>query len=377
LTYKRPASQSRLLGFFSYLKQYAIFFFVLEIKPIMSEEKHSSSTATIITHQPHVGVLQGAWLRVCALAYRYLCEMIFIWFRGQERNFWASQKPDRVESYSVRPMLRHRIFIPANHREGQTHPVYLLIHGVAFIIGSPSMDDAQARFLADLHNYVVVALSYRRAPEHRFPTAIFDVAATITAVLNDNSLPVDREKVVVGGFSAGATIALAVAQLPELKNRIKALVPFQPLTDQSCEARGTYRQQMPWGGEDDMKKTRTLSDWAFPPAGQDLRDRLLSPYHATRVNIPQPVCIITGGADMLCQEEYLLAAKLADRPIDNDFEKGWEQNGVKYWCAKDMPHGWTHFWVQLKGDEWRTKQLQARKEAWQQVVKWLDRTLNG
>lgn len=343
----------------------------------MSEEKQSPNGSTIVTRQPSVGLFEGLWLHLCAFMYRYLCEMIFIRFRAQDRKFWALQKPDKTVSYPVRPKLRHRVFIPANHREGQKHPVYILIHGVGFIIGTPRMDDAQARFLADQHNYVVVAISYRRAPEHRYPTAIFDAAAVVKAVLDDTSLPIDNKKAVLGGFSAGATIVLAVAQLPELQGRIKALVPFQPLTDQSCEVRGTYREKMPWGGGDDMSKTRTLSDWAFPPAGQDLRDRLISPYHATRVNIPQPICIITGGADMLCQEEYLLAAKLADRMPDSDFEKSWEQNGVKYWCAKDMPHGWTHFWVVLKGDEWRAKQLQAQKEAWQQVTSWLNKTLKG
>ncbi|KAI0124131.1 Alpha/Beta hydrolase protein [Xylariales sp. AK1849] len=341
----------------------------------MSEKMPPSKDAAhILTHQPRVGTLQGAWLFLCAVAYRYLCEIIFFQFKIRDRKFWAAQKPNRVQSYPTRPMLRHHVFIPASHQEGQKHPVYLLIHGVAFIIGSPAMDHAQARFLADQHNYVVVALSYRRAPEHRFPTAIHDVAAVIAAVLEDKFLPIDTQRVVVGGFSAGATIALAVAQLPELKDRIKALVPFQPLTDRSGEARGVYPDVMPWGGEDDMKKTQVLSDWAFPPAGQDMRDRLLSPYHATRANIPQPVCFITGSADMFCQEGYLLACKLASRPAGNDFSKAWEQNGVKYWCAEDMPHDWTHFWVQLKG-EWRIKQLRVQDEAWQQVVTWLDKIL--
>lgn len=341
----------------------------------MYEKSQSVNATAILTHQPAVGFFQGLWLHLCAFMYRYLCEMIFIRFRAQDRKFWALQKPDKTVSYPVRPMLRHRVFIPANHHDGQKHPVYLLIHGVAFIIGTPQMDDAQARFLADQHNYVVVAIGYRRAPSHRYPTAIFDAAGVINAILNDRSLPIDNQKVVLGGFSAGATIVLAVAQLPELQGRITALVPFQPLTDQSCEVRGTYREQMPWGGGDDMSKTRTLSDWAFPPAGQDLRDRLISPYHANRATIPQPVCVITGGADMLCQEDYLLAAKLADRKADGDFEKSWEQNGVKYWCAKDMPHGWTHFWVVLMDQEWRAKQLQAQKDAWEQVTSWLSRIL--
>ena len=331
----------------------------------------------ILSHQPPVGTLQGLWLFLCAFAYRHLCEFIFFRFKLLDRKFWAAQKPDRITSYPSRPTLRHHVFIPASHREGQKHAVYLLVHGVAFIIGTPATDHAQARFLADRHNYVVVVVAYQRAPEHRFPTAIHDVAAVIESVLSDSSLPIDTGRVVLGGFSAGASIILAVAQLPALRGRISALVPFQPATDRSGEARGTYRNVMPWGGADDMQATKTLSDWAFPAPGQDLRDKLLSPYHAARADIPQSVCIVTGGADMLCREGYLLACKLAGREAggdDSGFVEAWEQNGVKYWCARDMPHGFTHFWVVLK-DEWRTTQLKRQDEAWHEVTSWLDKVL--
>ncbi|KAF7531993.1 hypothetical protein G7054_g8364 [Neopestalotiopsis clavispora] len=335
---------------------------------------------TIITHQPRVGFIQGIWLFLCAFMYRQLCELLFFRFKVLDRKFWAAQKPDKIQAYPARPTLRHHIFIPASHHEGQKHAVYLLVHGVAFIIGTPAMDHAQARFLADRHDYVVVDIAYRRAPEHRFPTAIYDVAAVIEAVLADPSLPIDTQRVVLGGFSAGASITLAVAQLPALRGRISALVPFQPLTDRAGEVRGSYSKLMPWGGEDDMEKTKALSDWAFPAPGQDLRDKLLSPYYAARADIPQPACFITSSADMLCQEGYLLACKLAGREAGNDdscLKEAWEQNRVKYWCAEDMPHGWTHFWIVLKGEEWRAKQLQRQDEAWSEVTSWLDAVLSG
>ncbi|KAK5657861.1 hypothetical protein OQA88_2409 [Cercophora sp. LCS_1] len=335
----------------------------------------------ILTHQPAVGTLQGLWLFLCAFAYRHLCEFIFFRFKLTDRAFWSAQKPDRIISYPSRPTLQHHVFIPASHREGQKHVLYFIVHGVAFIVGTPATDHAQARFLADRHDYVVVVVSYRRAPEHRFPTALHDVAAVIEAVLADSSLPIDTNRVVLGGFSAGASLVLGVAQLPAVKERISALVAFQPATDRSGEVRGPYPSGMPWGGPDDMEKTKTLSDWGFPAPGQDLRDKLLSPYHASRKDIPQPVCFVTGDADMLCREGYFLACKLAgQKPVD---EKGnvatreaWEQNGVKYWCAKDMPHGFTHFWVVLR-DEWRTRQLERQDEAWHEVTTWLDRVLYG
>ena len=362
----------------------------------MAPPNSKTGNASILTHQPGVGTLQAVWLFLCAFAYRHLCEFIFFRFKLLDRQFWAKQKPDRITSYPSRPTLRHHVFIPASHREGQKHALYLIVHGVAYIVGTPATDHAQARFLADRHEYVVVVISYRRAPEHRFPTAIHDVAAVIEAVLVDSSLPIDTKRVVLGGFSAGASLILGVGQLPSLQNRISALVPFQPATDRTGSVRGAYPSSMPWGGPDDMEKTKTLADWAYPTPGQNLRDKLLSPYHATRKDIPQPVCFVTGGADMLCREGYLLACKLADRrpevnaedssnPAPSDGGKkaeaeeassSWEQGQVKYWCAKDMPHGFTHFWVVLpQQGGWRATQLKRQDEAWHEVTGWLDRVL--
>ncbi|KAK6827610.1 hypothetical protein PG987_010951 [Apiospora arundinis] len=339
----------------------------------MSSTKKSP---VILTHQPQVGTLLGIWRFMCAIAYRYLCEILFFQHKIRDRKFWAAQQPDSIKAYPSRPMLRHHVFIPASHQEGQKHPLFILIHGVAFIVGTPHMDHAQARFLADRHEYVVVDVSYRRAPEHRFPTAIHDAAAVIADVLVDRSLPVDAGRVVVGGFSAGAGIALAVAQLPALRGRIAALVAFQPLTDRTGAAKGAYPTAMPWGGPDDMQPTQMLAEWGFPAPGQDLRDRLLSPYYASRADIPQPLCLVTGGADMLCREGYLTACKLAGRVADESrMSEAWEEKGVKYWCAKDMPHGWTHFWVQIKVKEWRDKQLKSQDETWGEVTTWLDKVL--
>ncbi|KAK4185847.1 Alpha/Beta hydrolase protein [Podospora australis] len=336
---------------------------------------------TILTHQPSVGFFQNIWLCLCAFAYRHLCEFIFWRFKFADRKFWAAQTPDKITSYPSRPSLSHHVFIPKSHQPGQKHALYLLVHGVAFIVGTPSTDHAQARFLADRHDYVVVVLSYRRAPEHRFPTAIYDVAAVIESVLSDSSLPIDTDKVVLGGFSSGASIVLAVAQLPSVQQKLKAIVSFYPLTDRSGQVRGGYRSVMPWGLPDDMEKTKTLSDWGLPAPGQDLRDKLISPYFVSgRKDIPQPVCIVTAGADMLCKEGYAMACKLAGREDaskandEKEREVSWEQNGVKYVCAKDMPHGFTHFWVVLQ-KEWRDTQLKRQDEAWGEVTGWLDRVL--
>ena len=59
----------------------------------------------------------------------------------------------------------------------------------------------------------LVSVGYRLAPEHKFPAAIEDaIAAAKWVSRNAASLGIDAGKLVVGGDSAGATLAAAVCQ---------------------------------------------------------------------------------------------------------------------------------------------------------------------
>ena len=88
---------------------------------------------------------------------------------------------------------------------------------------------------------LVVSLSYRKSPTYRFPVPVYDAAAVARAVVDDESLPVDKSKIVIGGFSAGGTIALSVCQLPELIGLITAVVPFYPVVDFSVSTPEKFR----------------------------------------------------------------------------------------------------------------------------------------
>jgi acetyl esterase len=59
----------------------------------------------------------------------------------------------------------------------------------------------------------LVSVGYRLAPEHRYPAAVEDaVAATKWVSVQAASLGIDAQKLVVGGDSAGATLAAVVCQ---------------------------------------------------------------------------------------------------------------------------------------------------------------------
>ena len=327
-----------------------------------------------IPYQQPVSWPKAIFFRNFAPAFRWLANWDVSRRKSRNPDYWEKQEPDFRKTYPIRPMLVNRIFIPANRQPEEKYPIFILIHGGGWVIGDPSMDDEQARMLADQHLYVVASLEYRLAPQHPFPTAIHDVAALTLAVLEDRELPIDTNKVVVGGFSAGAVMTLNLAQLPELQDKIKALVPFQPLTDRSGSVRGPWKTTK-WGDVDQLKYTSDMFQWSYVPPGTDLTNKMLSPLYANRDDIPQPLFIVTGGADTLCEEGSALAKKLAGVTDDRDPVIAWGENGVRYYCAPDMPHCWTHFWVDIKGD-WGIRQKEYTQEAWKQVTSWLSQVLD-
>jgi acetyl esterase len=96
---------------------------------------------------------------------------------------------------------------------GGPHPVHLYIHGGGWISGT-----AHSRATANTcreraigADCTVIAIEYRKAPEHRFPTALNDCFAALTWVANHgDQLGIRPELITVGGGSAGANLAAAL-----------------------------------------------------------------------------------------------------------------------------------------------------------------------
>lgn len=106
--------------------------------------------------------------------------------------------------------IRVRIYRPKD----QKHlPVCLYFHGGSFIYGTPEQYDFLFFRLVSEVNMLIISVDYSLAPEHPFPAAIkdgYDVllwtsryAATIGG---------DNKNIMIGGSSAGATIAASITQ---------------------------------------------------------------------------------------------------------------------------------------------------------------------
>lgn len=91
------------------------------------------------------------------------------------------------------------------------HPVLIYFHGGAFAIGSRRTHRALAMAYA-ARGWLVAVVDYRLAPQFPFPAAVEDACAAWTWVVRHAAgHGGDPSRIVVGGESAGANLALAVA----------------------------------------------------------------------------------------------------------------------------------------------------------------------
>jgi acetyl esterase len=111
----------------------------------------------------------------------------------------------------------------------------LYLHGGGFVYGDLDTHDAHCRRMARRTGWAVLAVHYRRAPEHAYPAAVED-AETVGVWLETGPAEIDGlgGRLVASGDSAGANLALGLT----LRHRslFEALVLVYPFLDPSCSS---------------------------------------------------------------------------------------------------------------------------------------------
>ncbi|MBO8190134.1 alpha/beta hydrolase [Streptomyces oryzae] len=98
------------------------------------------------------------------------------------------------------------------YRPRQARGALVWLHGGGFVMGNLDTEHPWAARIADGSGAVVISVGYRLAPEHRFPAALDDAYAVLRWTAEHAAeLGIDPERIAVGGHSAGAGIAAAVA----------------------------------------------------------------------------------------------------------------------------------------------------------------------
>ena len=121
--------------------------------------------------------------------------------------------------------IRLRIYRPKGKRN---LPVLLFFHGGAFIFGTPEQYDFTLFKLALDVDMLIVSVDYRLAPENPFPAGMedgYDVLLWLSK--NAHQMNGDKNNLLIGGSSAGATIAASITHLS--RDRKEALIRHQYL----------------------------------------------------------------------------------------------------------------------------------------------------
>src|SRR5215472_7754551 len=107
--------------------------------------------------------------------------------------------------------IAYRLYAPRHDRAPV--PGFVFFHGGGMVAGSIETHDQVAAALASATGCRLISIDYRLAPEHKFPAAVEDaIAATEYVARNAPLFGIDAERLVVGGDSAGATLAAVVCQ---------------------------------------------------------------------------------------------------------------------------------------------------------------------
>jgi acetyl esterase/lipase len=219
-----------------------------------------------------------------------------------------------------------RIYTPIEARSDQL-PGFVYFHGGGLVAGSLDTHEAICRMLANATGCRLVSVDYRLAPEHKFPAAVMDgYAAAIWTAENAAVLGIDGEKIVLGGDSAGGTLAAIVCQLTRQAQGVKfaAQLLLCPITDFGAETES--RRAFAEGYLlDQATMDRDLEHYV--PDNLDPADPRISPLRAANFSGLPPAYIHTAEFDPVRDEGRAYAQKLMRAGVE-----------VNYTCHPGMIH---------------------------------------
>jgi acetyl esterase/lipase len=196
---------------------------------------------------------------------------------------------------------------------------YLHIHGGGYVLGSAALGSPRNMITAAEVGCVVVSVNYRLAPETVFPGAVEDCYAGLKWLwTHADALGVDRNRIAIGGESAGGGLAAGLGLLIRDRGEFKPVhqqLVYPMLDDRSCTDTHGYTGEFIWTRQSNHFGWSSIL--GHEPGGPDV-----SPYAAAaRANdlsgLP-PTFISTGALDLFCDEniEYARRLNRAGVPVE-------------------------------------------------------------
>ncbi len=194
-------------------------------------------------------------------------------------------------------------------------PVILFFHGGGFVIGDLDTHNSLCTELSHVLDLPVLAVHYRKAPEHPFPAAPDDCEAVARWLA---ASPAELDRTVTGlvtiGGSAGGNLATVTARALCDKPAAAPMllqVLLYPATDESQDG------SMETFAEGHLL-TKLAMDWFYSLYLPESGNPRAFPLHASAKGMC-PSIVVTPGLDPLQDQGRRMAAKLVDAGVDTLF----------------------------------------------------------
>lgn len=209
-----------------------------------------------------------------------------------------------------------RIYQPA--AEGP-HPIHVYYHGGGWMFGTidDPFVDILCRERTALAGYVTVAVEYRLAPEHKFPVPLNDSYAALEWIVEHAAeFDADPARVTIGGGSAGANLAAAVAL--KARNNKGPAITFQLLEVPALDLTASSPSVRKYGtGEYPLSATELqacLDGYLATP--QDATNEYASPLLAQDLSGLPPAHIMPSEYDPLQDDAVRYVDRLRDAGVE-------------------------------------------------------------
>ncbi|WP_439105646.1 alpha/beta hydrolase [Congregibacter sp.] len=240
-------------------------------------------------------------------------------YRFSARRAWHApdvhSSPGALELPTTAGPLRGHLYRGAHAGE---RPMVIYFHGGGWVIGDLQTHHAYCQALCDASGATVLAVDYRLAPEHRFPTAQDDCLAAAQAIFEGLAdFGPSNGGVVLAGDSAGGHLSLctALAAGNDLRQAIKGLLLTYPVVDHYTRPSPSYV---------DCAKGQTLTSdimrwfWDSYLGDQDPESEETQrafPIRSAALATLPPAILCTAGRDPLRDEGMAIADAMRDAGV--------------------------------------------------------------
>lgn len=190
-------------------------------------------------------------------------------------------------------------------------PALLWVHGGGYVMGNAAGDDPFCQLVARQLGIVVGAPDYRLAPEHPFPTPLHDCHHALVWLAEQDE--VDESRIAIGGSSAGAGLAAALALMARDRGEVQPI--FQLLSYPMLDDRTVVRTDVDGRRHRLWTNRSNQFGWesylAAPPGSLRVSGLAAPARHTDLQDLP-PAWIGVGTFDLFHDEDVAYAQRLRD-----------------------------------------------------------------